>query len=46
MEFKPGELPEAEPVSVPVDHDGPLEGEKRLSRPAWLALGSAAAILS
>jgi uncharacterized membrane protein YcjF (UPF0283 family) len=46
MEFKPGELPAAEPAFVFVDRDdGMLEGDKRMSLSAWLALGSAVAIL-
>jgi putative membrane protein len=46
MEFKPGELPPAEAVPAPVDQDDRvLEGEKLMSLPAWLAFGSAMAIL-
>lgn len=45
MEFKPGELPAAETAFLPESQDRLLEGEKRMGLPAWLALGSAAAIL-
>ena len=45
MEFKPGELPEAEGTPTPIDQVGLRVDEKRMSFPAWLALGSGAAIL-
>lgn len=45
MEFKPGELPEAESAPVRVEQDGLLDGEKRMSIAARLALSSAVVIL-